>query len=163
MKPEEFKRIIDGMRRKAPEFIDRSGPRIAGTMAVSAFKRNFQTESFGGKKWPEVKRRIPGEPANRHAERRHPARAARPILTGDTGDLGRSIELKRAGGGEATVWTAPSAFGSKEPYGAVHNEGLRAGRGKGFVMPKRQFIGRTDELDDMIAEELERQLGRLIK
>jgi phage gpG-like protein len=26
-------------------------------------------------------------------------------------------------------------------YAEVHNAGLRAGRGKGFVMPKRRFIG----------------------
>lgn len=32
-------------------------------------------------------------------------------------------------------------FENKVPYAAVHNEGLRAGRGSGFKMPKRMFIG----------------------
>lgn len=163
MKPEEFKKQIDEMRRKAPEFIDRSGPYIAGTVAVSEFKRNFQTESFDGKKWPEVQRRIGGHPANTYAAKHHPARTTRPILTGDTGDLGRSIEIKRVGGGSATVWTAPSAFSSKRPYGAVHNEGLKAGRGGGFIMPKRQFMGKTDRLDKRVLKELEKQLGKILK
>ena len=163
MKPEEFKREIDRIRQKVPELINTYGPRIAGTIAVSEFKRNFQTESFDGKKWPEVKRRTAGQPAYTYAAMHHPARLMRPILTGETGDLARSIEIKKAEQGEATIWTSPSAFGSKQPYGAVHNEGLKAGRGAGFVMPKRQFIGRTDALDDKIVKELERQLGRILK
>ena len=48
MKPEEFKREIDRIRQKVPEFISMYGPKIAGTIAVSEFKRNFQTESFDG-------------------------------------------------------------------------------------------------------------------
>lgn len=163
MKPEEFKRKVDMIRQKVPDFINGHGPRIAGTIAVSEFKRNFQTESFDGKKWPEVQRRKPGHPANKYAATHHPARLTRAILTGDTGDLGRSIEIKSVEQGQATIWTSPSAFGSKQPYGAVHNDGLKAGRGAGFKMSKRQFIGRTDALDDRITKELERQIGRLLK
>lgn len=163
MKHEDFKQQIDEMRRKVPDFVDRLGPLIAGKVAVSEFKHHFQTESFDGKKWPEVQRRTAGHPANTYAVKHHPARTTRPILTGDTGDLGRSIELKQAGGGSATVWTAPSAFSSKEPYGAVHNEGLKAGRGAGFVMPKRQFMGQTDRLDKRVLKELEKRLGKILK
>jgi phage gpG-like protein len=35
--------------------------------------------------------------------------------------------------------------GTEVPYAAIHNEGLRAGRGKGFKMPKRQFMGERVE------------------
>lgn len=28
-------------------------------------------------------------------------------------------------------------------YGKVHNEGLKAGRGEGFFMPRRQFVGKS--------------------
>lgn len=31
-------------------------------------------------------------------------------------------------------------------YAEVHNEGLKAGRGKGFMMPKRQYIGESETL-----------------
>lgn len=32
-------------------------------------------------------------------------------------------------------------------YMRVHNEGLRAGRGAGFTMPQRRFVGPSAELD----------------
>ena len=63
--------------------------------------------------------------------------------------------------GTVTIWTNPSAFGSKEPYGRVHNEGLRAGRGKGFTMPRRQFMGEHPELDDLIIRKLEEKLKQI--
>ena len=64
--------------------------------------------------------------------------------------------------GEVVVWTAPSAF-AKEPYGRVHNEGLRAGRGSGFIMPKRQFMGESEELNALIISEIERKLKQISK
>jgi phage gpG-like protein len=91
----------------------------------------------------------------------HPADTRRKILTGQTGDLGRSIEWKITGKGVVTILTDPGAFGSREPYGRVHNEGLRAGRGTGFQMPKRQFIGDHPELRKAIVSALERKLAEL--
>lgn len=41
-------------------------------------------------------------------------------------------------------------FTSSLPYAKVHNEGGRAGRGKGFTMPKRQFIGHHPSVDRVI-------------
>lgn len=35
-------------------------------------------------------------------------------------------------------------------YSRVHNEGLRAGRGNGFTMPKRQFVGYSHVMDSNI-------------
>ena len=35
-------------------------------------------------------------------------------------------------------------------YMRVHNEGGKAGRGAGFTMPKRQFVGRSAELENRI-------------
>ncbi|MEO0337595.1 MAG: hypothetical protein AAF242_00120 [Bacteroidota bacterium] len=35
-------------------------------------------------------------------------------------------------------------------YAGVHNEGLRAGRGEGFDMPKRQFVGKSQHLENRI-------------
>lgn len=36
--------------------------------------------------------------------------------------------------------------GATIPYASVHNNGERSGRGAGFQMPKRQFIGDSEEL-----------------
>ena len=63
--------------------------------------------------------------------------------------------------GSVTIWTNPSVFGSKEPYGRVHNEGLRAGRGAGFTMPRRQFMGEHPELNDLIIKKLEEKLNQI--
>ncbi|MEG1886269.1 MAG: phage virion morphogenesis protein [Alistipes sp.] len=163
MTPKEFKARINKMYDDAPEFMQRYAPMVAGKAAKQVFKHNFQTESFDGKKWKQVQRRDGESAAYKYASKHHPARTARKILTGDTADLGRSIEIKEIGDGKATIWTSPQAFGSKEPYGAVHNEGLKAGRGVGFTMPKRQFIGDSPELKDKVVAELERQMSRLLK
>ena len=163
MTPEEFKRHLAAMTERSQQFIDHEAPHIAAGIAVSDFKQNFRRESFDGVEWQEVKRRDDKSSAYKYAARHHPARTSRKILTGDTGDLGRSIEIKSVEQGRATIWTSPQAFGSKEPYGAVHNEGLKAGRGAGFTMPRRQFIGDTDELRRKTIDALRKGLDRLIK
>lgn len=163
MTPKEFQKQIDKMRSAVPDFAERLAPLVAANIAIKEFKHNFQTESFDGQKWKDVQRRDGKSAAYKYAAKYHPARTTRKILTGDTGDLGRSIELKSATGGMATIWTSPQVFGSKEPYGAVHNEGLKAGRGAGFTMPKRQFIGDTADLRDKITEALTKQMQRLLK
>jgi phage gpG-like protein len=45
-------------------------------------------------------------------------------------------------------------------YARVHNEGLRAGRGAGFIMPKRQFIGNSRFLNRMIEKKIKRKLEK---
>lgn len=48
-------------------------------------------------------------------------------------------------------------------YERVHNEGLRAGRGKGFQMPKRQYIGDSDVLRQRIDAKVKQYLNNLLK
>ncbi|MDR1757923.1 MAG: phage virion morphogenesis protein [Bacteroidales bacterium] len=150
-KPEEFQQRLNSLQRKFKDLYNEVAPAIAGNVAVRLFKKNFQDEGFFGQAWKEVKRRE--NPWTRGAA------ASRGILTGNTGDLGRSIEYKIEGDGKVIIFTNPSEFvHSKEPYGRVHNEGLRSGRGSGFIMPKRQFIGDHPELRRAIIDELERKL-----
>jgi phage gpG-like protein len=104
-----------------------------GNEAVSHYKKSFRDEGFTNrnlKKWKEVKRRI--NPRNPKA-----AAATLPILT-KSGELGDSIKHSKEG--------RKVIIRSDKVYAQVHNEGLRAGRGKGFKMPKRQFVGKSDEL-----------------
>lgn len=161
MTPEQFQQRIGEMKDQFGELFDRYGLTIVGNVAVSWFKKNFQNQAWGRVKWKEVQRRTPGTKAYKYNAKHHPARTTRRILTGDTGDLGRSIEIQEAKNGSVTIWTNPSTFGSKEPYGRVHNEGLRAGRGKGFTMPRRQFMGEDPELNDLIIKKLEEKLSQI--
>jgi phage gpG-like protein len=48
-------------------------------------------------------------------------------------------------------------------YMKVHNEGGKAGRGKGFTMPKRQYIGESAYLDKRIEEKARRFLDEQLK
>lgn len=114
-------------------FIQNDVADIVGTEAVNHFKESFRDEAFSNKgekdmPWQEVKRR-------QNAKNAGKAAATRKILTGETGDLGNSIHYSKIG--------RNVAIKSDKVYAEVHNKGLRAGRGKGFKMPKRQFIGRS--------------------
>jgi len=163
MSPGEFNQNIKRLTEEYKEFFDKYAPVIAGNEAVRFFKKNFQNEAWGRVKWKEVKRRESTWQRN-GKEIPNPTKGAartRKILTGESGDLGRSIEIKGAALGTVIIWTNPSAFSSKEPYGRVHNEGLRAGRGKGFIMPKRQFMGNDPELNKIIIEKLEIKLKEI--
>lgn len=117
---------------------------IVRAEADNFHRRNFRNEGFTDKtlvKWPRRKK----EPVPRRAL------------------LVKKGHLKKTA-------THGSTRGNKIDYvmpiyGKVHNEGGRAGRGKGFTMPKRQFLGMSAELDRKIKAKgiryLNQQLNRL--
>lgn len=129
---------------------------IIGRMARDHFKDNFQTESWQRKKWKEVKRRQSTWTRNGKSIPNPTKGAARSrkILTGSTGDLGRSIDYDIKAG-KVTI-------SSDLIYAAVHNYGLRAGRGSGFVMPQRQFIGDDPKLLNEIESEISKRIERIL-
>lgn len=125
-------------------------PKIIANKAVLLFKNNFQTESFFGAKWKEVNRRIPHEQtyftkSGKKKTRVAPAKGAdgrRKILTGRTGNLGRSIK--------SVVMDFAVKIISDLPYSRAHNEGTdNAGRGHRTRIPQRQFIGDSKEVRDI--------------
>ena len=127
-------RFADALEQAARKDI----PDILGQAAVDAFKQNFQDEGFFSSGWKEVKRR------QGHARG---AAASRPILTGSTGNLGRSIDYEVADN-KATVF-------SDLPYAAAHNEGTTtAGRNNTTTIPQRQFIGNHKELEYELEKEI---------
>lgn len=48
-------------------------------------------------------------------------------------------------------------------YMKVHNEGGKAGRGKGFQMPKRQFVGKSAVLEQRIQRKVLALLNKKLK
>ena len=48
-------------------------------------------------------------------------------------------------------------------YARVHNEGGRAGRGKGFTMKKRQFIGDSEKLNQRIINKIDKQIDKIFQ
>lgn len=152
---QEFQSIISRKEKELHRLLNIDLPKIIGKEAVSIFKTSFNTEAWGREKWQEVERRkstwtrngktIPNPITG--------AKRTRKILTGDTGDLGRSLEYNTE--------TGKVTISSNLIYAAVHNFGLKAGRGSGFTMPQRQFIGDNKELNKKIEIEINKKLDKI--
>jgi len=155
----QYKIFMDGdyfaehllnMSDEAKRFIDDDAPVIMGKIARDVFTENFQDEGFTDtafEPWEEVKRRLNPKTTG--------AKASRPILTGETGDLGMSIEYQKTADGETTIV-------SDKKYSKANNEGTTtAGRNRNVTIPKRQFIGDSAKVDNQILEEFERKLTDL--
>lgn len=93
------------------------------------FDLNFERKAFFDKKWKE--RAFPYKKGT---------------LMNVTGNLRKSISA------EIDMQQNAVKFTSALPYSAVHNEGLRAGRGKGFLMPERRFIGDSTAVRKIITD-----------
>ncbi|MDQ3534627.1 MAG: phage virion morphogenesis protein [Bacteroidota bacterium] len=112
-------------------------PKIIGNMAVNHFKDSFRAGGFTDatfKPWPKRK---PGAKRN----------SGRAILV-DTGHLKSSVNLKESTFSKIRI----SSEGLS--YADVHNRGLRAGRGKGFTMPKRKFMGNSAKLQKQMLDKI---------
>src|SRR5207253_1131600 len=49
------------------------------------------------------------------------------------------------------------------PYGKVHNDGGRAGRGKGFDMPQRQYVGDSPRLRRKLRDKMKKVIDDIWK
>ncbi|MFZ4707498.1 MAG: phage virion morphogenesis protein, partial [Bacteroidales bacterium] len=140
-------------------------PRIAGNEAARLFRQNFQNEGFFGKKWKEVNRRgtkttgyktKAGKQKTKTVRAGKGADGSRKILTGRTGNLGRSIKV-RTEPGTAIIY-------SDVKYSAAHNSGAQnAGRGRRTKIPQRQFIGNSPELERSVKSKIEYALNFIFK
>lgn len=96
---------------------------LAKVVAVEAAK--FHHENFRAQAWSETEQ------------------SWQPRKDGDTSRslLVKSGRLRRAAtAGRTTATTVDFVL---PIYGKVHNSGMRAGRGGGFQMPRRQFAGQS--------------------
>ncbi len=100
------------------------------------------------------------EPKSSKWKNRKEKDAGRKLLIGKgSGRMKRSIEVSR---------TKDEIKASSDViYTAVHNEGLRAGRGAGFLMPKRQFMpvpGESDPyLEKIIEKFMDTEMDKIFK
>ncbi|GAB1395804.1 MAG TPA: phage virion morphogenesis protein [Saprospiraceae bacterium] len=104
---------------------------VIAVEAENFVSENFRKQAYvdkGAKKWPARK-----DPKNKKA-----------LLIG-TGTLRNQVTKARVSGDKVVIE-------SSLVYAEVHNEGLKAGRGEGFMMPKRQFIGESATLTKRIGK-----------
>lgn len=152
MNGDDFAQHLIQLSAEVEDFTDNDAPVVMGKIAVDHFKESFQNEGFTDntlEKWDEVKRRLNPKVTG--------AKASRAILTGDTANLGESFE-------EPVIEKAQVTIKSDLPYAKAHNEGTTtAGRNRSVTIPKRQFIGDSQKLNELITDELERKLDIIIK
>lgn len=168
------------------QFINEDAPVIMGKNAVDFFKEGFQEEGFTDKtleKWPEVQRR-------KNPKRTDRAAANRKILTGETGDLGMSIHRKDEGHGQVTIIsdkpyskihneggkinmperTTVLAFKQKKngktTFAKNNKKATYAQKAKVgahvVVIPKRQFIGPSEKLNEKNLADLKRRTDGIL-
>lgn len=73
-----------------------------------------------------------------------------------TGKLRRSIKVSSVSWNRVVI----GSYGLK--YASVHNYGEMAGRGKGFKMPKRQFIGNSKQLEKRMKNMVNTEFGKIL-
>ncbi|MDR1544844.1 MAG: hypothetical protein LBS50_10675 [Prevotellaceae bacterium] len=153
MTPEQFASHLAQMQLDFKDYVNDILPEILANEAVLMFKENFQDESFFGEKWQEVQRRNAGTKTYKYATQ---ADRNRKILTGRTGNLGRSIKVKEVGNGTATII-------SDLPYSDAHNSGTTtAGRGRGTTIAQRKFIGDHPKLQQALTDIINDEIDRII-
>ena len=120
-------------------------PRLIGQRLVPMYKQNFMDESFFGTRWKEVQRR---SHPRRLRSGRLGAASRRRILTGETGNLGRSIHY-RAHTASVTVY-------SDVPYAAYHNGGTAR-------LARRQFLGQHKRVSEAVERAVREELTKILK
>ncbi len=145
MKFNEARKIIEALNKAEKQINDFAT--IAGVEAVNHFTQNFRKQGFDDdgsvKKWQGRKRERARD-------------SGRAILVGAANKkqgipLMQSLIKRRAG--KLSVYVMSSV-----KYANVHNEGLRSGRGSGFKMPKRQFVGESRKLNRNILRILDKRI-----
>lgn len=135
--------IKDDARAVVKQF--RGIMKLIGNIAINEAKDNFKRQGFMDrtvKSWKPRKKPDPG----------------RAILV-KSGTLRRSIRRINVSNKRVTI----GVKGKAAVYGGVHNHGLRAGRGKGFKMPKRQFLGESHTTNKKIVNLIKKKIKKGFK
>lgn len=154
------------LKQKAKEvkhYVEQNAPRIVAKLAKDHAREAFANQGYTDvslKPWKEVKRRMPdkakigkkGKPL-----KKQPVDYTRDILVGKTRELRNSIRSR-------VISKDLVEIGSDKPYAKAHNYGTdNAGRGGKTKIPKRQFIGASQQLKGRIVARFEKDLRNLFK
>jgi phage gpG-like protein len=142
MKFNEARKIVKDMQMAEKTIADMVD--TMGIYAINHYKKSFIDGGFTDvsfKAWKQRKRSRDNE--------------GRAILV-KTGNLKRSLTYRKIGRYSIRIE-------SNVPYAKVHNEGLRSGRGRGFTMPERKFVGYSERLSRKIELELRSNIEKIFK
>ena len=141
----EFDKVFEKLQQIKPKL-----PQEIAAIAQSSFVKNFNDESFFGKKWKEVQRRIEGTKAYKYPKTKKLSRRVKPILVG-TGKLKREVNssIRQATFDEVRL-------GVDLPYAAAQNEGTNK-------IPKREFMGNSPILEKKIKDKIKKSISQIFK
>jgi phage gpG-like protein len=152
---------------------------IAQKFFISSFDKQGFTDT-GFTPWKEVQRREGATTSNKKAfvyaakgakfkegfgyTQGSKASRTNPILQGNgSGILRHSIHVLKAGWQGTQITVEVGTTGRANAYADVHNDGLKSGRGSGFTMPKREFIGDSEKLNTLLEAEITREIDQIFK
>ena len=116
---------------------------IMANTAKNEFMNNFREQGFNGNKWEPVKRK-----------------STQNILQGKgSGRLRKDVANSVSTGHKNSNLSYTLVV--ENDYAKVHNEGLKSGRGAGFIMPKRQFIGMTAKLNAKLLQKISQKVNTI--
>ena len=119
------------IRKTMPQLNAELAKKVIAVEAAAFHDENFKNQSWEGASW---KAREDGD-------------TSRGLLVGlRNADNNDKTEKRLRDGATAGVTRNNIVDFIMPIYGEVHNEGLKAGRGSGFIMPKRQFAGQSKVL-----------------
>lgn len=137
-----FQRVIANMDR-----IKTTLPRVLANETKKYFVGEFKKQQWDGKRWldPKRKQKTTGSSRNKSATLVQSGTLRRAVINSLQQDTFKLIH-----------------FEVKDvAYAKVHNEGLRAGRGLGFQMPKRQFMGQTKKLGEIQRRVIDKTIDKI--
>lgn len=158
MNEQEFLEHITNCAAEIQKSMSRTMPIKAGRIAKDLFQENFLKGGFvdgGIHEWQPSKRLGTKNDEGKVVGKAKGAKGEYKTLMSSRNNLFNSIEYR--------IDDSGVVIENRVPYAAVHNEGLHAGRGKGFTMPQRQFIGDSEELDKSIEDMIENELTKILK
>lgn len=161
MKFNEAKKLMkvrEQFKQELPKMTD-----IMLTTAKNFFSDSFRNQGFTNNSFEAWKKRKDKRDTYKRGRRTRGNSAPRSLKIGrgiligkGSGILSRSLRKKRINIISGYIY-------SPVEYARVHNEGLRAGRGAGFKMPKRQFVGYSESLNRKIKARLEGRINQIFK
>lgn len=120
---------------------------VAANEAVNHFKANFKVGGFVDRSVEKWKKR---------KGNKDPGRGV--LIGKGSGRLKRSIKRSSL----SATRTVIGVSGTPNKYASVHNFGLRSGRGRGFTMPQRKFMGESQVLNKKISRLIKRRIKKIL-
>lgn len=152
---------MKGLEDKAKKNLSNALVVIAST-AKNHFVQSFRDGGFTDNSFKAWKKRKDstykkGKVRDTSGGTRSLTQKGRAILV-KTGHLRQSVKVKGINKGSLQI-----VIGSDLPYARVHNDGLHSGRGHGFIMPKRKFIGNSSMLNKKIIVIIDKRIKSIFK